>query len=189
MKNSNSNLVLTVSQLTFANRDLNEKYQGTNSSYRALLTKYAAATQALEAAKGQVDALSRQHGRVKDAEDQLASLKSTIERLEAQKDDLLTKNGELTSNFDQLAAKNDELLVKNDELNDNLAQLKAVRAQLNEVKVRYAAAIEVDKGVGVVNFRFELSIKEKKLVDLIREIEEVYPELAVEFAKIEWNKV
>lgn len=203
LENTNNSLTTTIQQLTTANGQLqntNNQLQNTNnqlnSDYNALQTNYGAATRALEAEKGRVDALSRQHGRLEDAESRLESLKKTIAQLEAQKEDLAAKisnlaakNDDLTAKNDDLLTKNNNLLTKNDDLTANLAQFKAVKLQLEEVKTRYAAAIQVDQGVGVVSFKFELNGKEKKLVELVGEIKEAYPELAVEFAKIEWNKV
>lgn len=66
-------------------------------------------------------------------------------------------------------------------------EIDRLRTELNSLKEQNRVALGVKENGGF--HRFKLGEREKKLVELVREIEKGYPELEKDLAKIEWSKV
>lgn len=66
-------------------------------------------------------------------------------------------------------------------------EIDKLRAELDSLKEQNRVALGVKENGGF--HRFKLGEREKKLVELVREIEKGYPELEKDLAKIEWSKV
>lgn len=106
------------------------------------------------------------------------SLKAEKDTVEAQRQKLAEQ---LTLN-DQKAALQVDLKAKVDDLN----------AQLEEMKIRYSKAVMENYESMVdslFNWDSRLNEKEKHIIELIRQLEEEYPELKEELATIEWKKI
>lgn len=66
-------------------------------------------------------------------------------------------------------------------------EIDRLRSELDSLKEQNRVALGVKENGGF--HRFKLGEREKKLVELVREIEKGYPELEKDLAKIEWSKV
>lgn len=106
------------------------------------------------------------------------SLKAEKDNLDAERQKMAEQ---LTLN-DQTAALQVDLKAKVDDLN----------AQLEEMKIRYSKAVMENYESMVdslFNWDSRLNEKEKHIIELIRQLEEEYPELKEELATIEWKKI
>lgn len=132
-----------------------------------------------------------------------------IEQLEVQKKERLDKlNGELEQLYQRKTEENNAvegLLKRQNELITTVnglekdvkkaagekdqvcGEIDKLRAELDSLKEQNRVALGVKENGGF--HRFKLGEREKKLVELVREIEKGYPELEKDLAKIEWSKV
>lgn len=162
------------------------------------------------AAKAKIEELE---SRLSEMKETLIKNASNIEMLEQNNkllQDHLTKetenNTQLKKYYDDLKLERDsielarqkmaEQLILNDQKAALQVDLKAkvddLNAQLEEMKVRYSKAVMEDYESMVdtlFNWDSRLNEKEKHIIELIRQLEEEYPELKEELATIEWKKI
>ena len=114
-----------------------------------------------------------------------AQLREYYNSLKAEKDTVEGERQKLAEQLtlnDTTAALQVDLKAKVDDLN----------AQLEEMKIRYSKAV-MENYESMVDSLFNwdscLNEKEKHIIELIRQLEEEYPELKEELATIEWKKI
>lgn len=162
------------------------------------------------AAKAKIEELE---SRLSEMKETLIKNSSNIEMLEQNNkllQDHLTKetenNTQLKKYYDDLKMERDSIelarqkLAEQLTLNDQKAALQVdlkakvddLNAQLEEMKVRYSKAVmeNYESMVDTLfNWDSRLNEKEKHIIELIRQLEEEYPELKEELATIEWKKI
>lgn len=102
---------------------------------------------------------------------------NAVEGLLKRQNELITTVNGLEKDVKKAAGEKDQVRGEIDKL----------RAALDSLKEQNRVALGVKENGGF--HRFKLGEREKKLVELVREIEKGYPELEKDLAKIEWSKV
>lgn len=97
---------------------------------------------------------------------------------------LLKRQNELLTTVNGLEGQIKNVGVERDHM---CGEIEMLREELASLKEQSRVALGVKENGGF--HRFKLSDREKELVGLVREIENGYPELEKDLAKIEWSKV
>ena len=138
-------------------------------------------------------------------------INTEIEKLKKERQEYLKKIEELSTQLTGLAlvqynslqaiasSKEEQLQVENvthglENRNKDLSQEKqSLEVQVSNLKGELNRYLEmkqvVDKSINDVVWSPILKEKESKLVSILQELKELYPDLAVDFANIEWKKI
>lgn len=136
--------------------------------------------------------LSRLESRIKEGEEKakivderIWSRSKELEEINKKLVDAQNQVVEATSGLAEVVKKKEDTVKEIEELRKACA---AIDAELSDAKNTSRAAIlrEEEDGEG---WTFELSGKEKKLINTLQEIKGIYPELEKELAGIEWKKI
>lgn len=87
---------------------------------------------------------------------------------------------------EQLDAAKSELVDAQKQKEQFLKELEKVQFELDAAKSAWRTVLEIGDAE---KFRMELTNREKKLIEVLDEIKEMYPEFKGDIAGIEWNKV
>lgn len=125
--------------------------------------------------------------------DSVAAAESRLEQLNKQVEERAKELNTVAAAFKELDDKANEARAQNvaaaSELNDYKIELQQIIKELDDAKETSRAALLKDYKNEGNWFDFDLSNKEIKLVETIKEISSLYPELTKDLATIEWKKL
>lgn len=116
-------------------------------------------------------------------EELLKDVEMRLKEAASHLDDLRTQ---ALNQAQQLDAAKSELVDAQKRKEQFLKELEKVQFELDAAKSAWRTVLEIGDAE---KFRMELTNREKKLIEVLDEIKEMYPEFKSDIAGIEWNKV
>lgn len=116
-------------------------------------------------------------------EELLRDVEMRLKEAASHLDDLRTQS---LAQTEQLDAAKSELVDAQKQKEQFLKELEKVQFELDAAKNAWRTVLEIGDAE---KFRMELTNREKKLIEVLDEIKEMYPEFKGDIAGIEWNKV
>ena len=153
----------------YLKNQLEAALQNNQNAEEALSSRYTALTDSVAAAELRLEQLNKQ---VEERANELNTVAAAFKELDDQANEARAQN---------VAAAN--------ELNSYKIELQQIIKELDDAKETSRAALLKDYKNEENWFDFDLSNKEIKLVETIKEISSLYPELTKDLATIEWKKL
>ena len=153
----------------YLKNQLEAALQNNQNAEEALSSRYTALTDSLAPAEIKIDQLNTQ---VEERANELNTVAAAFKELDDQANEARAQNVAAAS-----------------ELNGYKLELQQIIKELDDAKETSRAALLKDYKNEENWFDFDLSNKEIKLVETIKEISGIYPELTKDLATIEWKKL